>query len=421
MSALLRLSLKSLWNRRLTVGLTVLALAVSVTLLLGVEKLRSEARTSFTQTVSGTDLIIGARSSPVQLLLYSVFHIGSPTNNVSWESYREIAGNQLVEWTVPIALGDSHRGYRVLGTSRAFFEHFRYGGGRSPGFVTGEPFSGVYGTVLGAEVAQTLGYELGEKITLSHGLAATSFLEHGDKPFTVAGILVPTGTPIDRTVLVSLEGVEAIHSDWRGGAPPPPAARVSAQQTLGMDLTPDSITALLVGLKTRVATFRLQRAINDYRKEPLTAILPGVALAELWQVVGVVEKVLLAISAFVVLAGLIGMLTMLLTSLNERRREMAILRAVGARPLHVFALFLLEALLVGLLASALGLGAAYLLLWLGADALQAASGIYLTLSAPGAQEWSILALVIAAVLIAGLIPAWRAYRLSLADGLSVRV
>jgi putative ABC transport system permease protein len=124
------LSLKSLYNRKLTTLLTIAAIALSVTLLLGVERIRKEAKTSFTHTISGTDLIVGARSGPVQLLLYSVFRIGNATNNISWKSYQEIARYPNVRWTIPISLGDSHQGYRVMGTNFDYFEHFRFAGGK---------------------------------------------------------------------------------------------------------------------------------------------------------------------------------------------------------------------------------------------------------------------------------------------------
>lgn len=415
------LSWHSLLNRRYTVLLTVAALAVSVALLIGVEKLRHEIKAGFAQTISGTDLIVGARSSPLQLLLYSVFHMGNATNNVSWESYREIADNPNVAWTVPIALGDSHKGYRVMGTSTAFFEHYRYAQTRRIEFRQGQAFDDVFDAVLGAEVARTLGYELGEQIVLSHGVAAVSFTNHADKPFTVVGILKRTGTPVDRAVLISLAGIEAIHVDWQNGGPPRPGQTVSAEQARAMTLTPDSITAFLVGLKTRIATFRLQRAINQYPDEALSAALPGVALSQLWNMLGMVEKALLAISGLVVLAGVIGMLTSLLTSLNERRREMAILRAVGARPVHVFLLFIIESGLIGLCAVLLGAGLVYGGLWLGQDLITARLGLALPLNPPGASEWALAGGVWLVTLLAGAIPAWRAYRLSLADGLNLRV
>jgi len=421
MTTLPGLAARSLWNRRLTVGLTALALALSVALLIGVEQVRKAARTSFTQTLSGTDLIVGARTSPVQLLLYSVFHIGYATNEVSWASYREVADSRLVAWTVPIALGDSHRGHRVVGTSRDLFAHYRYADDRPLTFADGRPFDAVYEAVIGAEVAARLDYGTGREIVVSHGIDDTGFLEHGDKPFMITGVLEPTGTPLDRSVMIPLEGIEAIHIDWQRGRPPTPGERVSAEEALAQDLTPKTITAFLVGLESRAATFRMQRAINEYPDEALTAILPGVALSQLWTVLGTVEQALLAISAFVVVAGILGMVATLLTGLNERRREMAILRAVGARPWQLFTLFVLEAGgggVAGAVAGFVGIEAA---LWVGADAIGRHTGIHLALAPPGLHEAAILALVIVAALLAGLVPAWQACRRSLADGLTVRV
>jgi putative ABC transport system permease protein len=298
-------------------ALTVLSIALSVTLLVGVERLRTEARTSFANTISGTDLIVGARSGAVQLLLYSVFRIGNATNNISWKSYRDIAAHPKVAWTIPLSLGDSHRGFRVLGTTLDYFRHYRYARDRGLDLAEGGPFADLYDAVLGAEVAETLGYSLGDEIIIAHGVGDVSFARHEDKPFRVAGILERTGTPVDRTVHVSLQAIEAIHIDWRSGAPIP-GMSISAEQARKMDLTPKVITAALIGLKSRIATFQVQRFVNDYPEEPLSAILPGVALSELWGLVGVAENALLLVSVFVVVVGLFGMLTALLTSLEER-------------------------------------------------------------------------------------------------------
>ena len=123
---LITLALKSLRNRKFTALLTIISIALSVALLLGVERVRNDAKLTFTNTISGTDLIVGARSGSVQLLLYSVFRIGNPTNNISWESYQDISSNPLTKWSVPISLGDSHRGFRVMGTVKDYFTHFRY-------------------------------------------------------------------------------------------------------------------------------------------------------------------------------------------------------------------------------------------------------------------------------------------------------
>jgi putative ABC transport system permease protein len=417
----LTLAWKSLWNRRATALLTICAIAISVALLLGVQKLRTAARESFANTVSGVDLIVGARSGPLNLLLYSIFRIGDATANVSWKTYQKIATHPDVAWTIPISLGDSHRGFRVMGTDGNYFAHYRFGGDHELKFSSGGPFHDLYDAVLGADVARTLGYKLADSIIVAHGVGNVSFAEHKDKPFRVVGILAPTGTPVDRTVHVSLEAITAIHIDWQSGMQAPPGYRVSAAEARHRDLTPDTLTAFLVGMRSRVMTFTMQRAINDYRQEPLLAILPGVALSQLWELVGVADTALMIVAAFVVLAGLLGMLTAILTSLNERRREMAVLRSVGARPRHIFALLIAEAGLLATLGVAAGIGLTYLLLFVGRPLLEKRSGIFVTVTGLSQTDIAILGGIIIAALLIGLLPAFRAYRNALSDGLQVRV
>ncbi|MBY4676274.1 ABC transporter permease [Marinobacterium arenosum] len=417
---LISLAWHSLWNRRSSVLLTVLAISISVMLLLGVEKVRVEARSSFANTISGTDLVVGARSGQVQLLLYSVFRIGDATNNISWQSYQEIAGHRNVAWTIPLALGDSHRGFRVLGTNQDYFRHYRYGAERQLSFAEGQPFDDLYDVVLGAEVAQKLGYKLGQQLVIAHGMGNTSFAEHKDKPFRVVGILARTGTPVDSTLHVSLEAIEAIHLDWRAGVPIP-GAKVDAEKARALDLQPKQITAFMVGLKSKIATFHLQRAINNYRAEPLSAILPGVALQQLWQMIGIAEQALLVISGFVVLTGLIGMLTVLLSSLNERRREMAILRSVGARPWQIIALLTLETTVLTLLGCLVGTLLLYAALLLAQPWIEQLFGLHIAISALSSYQLQLLGLVAVAGILVGVVPGYRAYRNSLADGLTIRL
>jgi putative ABC transport system permease protein len=413
------LALKSLLNRGATAGLTLFAIAVSVTLFLGVEKVRTEAKASFANTISGTDLIVGARSGAIPLLLYSVFRIGNATNNISWQSYRELAGRSEIAWTIPLSLGDSHRGFRVLGTNRDYFIHYRYGGRRSLAFTSGGPFADLYDAVLGADVASSLGYRFGDPIAIEHGLGSAGFARHDDKPFRVVGILAKTGTPVDRTIHVSLEGIEAIHVDWRGGSQIPGLA-VSADETRAMDLRPKAITAFLVGLKSRIAAFAVQRYVNEYRSEPLLAILPGVALQEMWSLMGTAESALAVISSFVVATGIPGMLTMVLAGLNERRREMAILRSVGARPLQVFGLFVLETTILTVFGAVLGLGFLYALLAVAQSIMDERFGLYVAITWPTERDLLMLGVVVAAGFVSGTIPAYRACRQSLADGMMVR-
>jgi putative ABC transport system permease protein len=419
---LIRIALASLANRRFTALLTVFAVALSVCLLLAVERVRTEARASFANTISGTDLIVGARSGSVNLLLYSVFRIGNATNNIRWDSFERFAEHRQVKWAIPISLGDSHRGYRVMGTSTAYFEHYRYARSQTLQLAQGRAFADdPFEVVLGAEVAQALGYGLGEKIVLAHGVATISLVKHDDKPFTVVGILERTGTPVDRTLHISLAGMEALHIDWHNGMPARGAAQVSADQARALDLQPKQITAFMLGLNSKIATFSLQREINEFRGEPLLAILPGVALQELWSLMGTAEQALFVVSLFVVLTGLIGMLTAILTSLNERRREMAILRSVGARPWHIASLLVLEAFALALAGVVFGVALLYLGIAASQGFVQANYGLYLALNAPSGYEWKLLGSILLAAVAMGSVPAWRAYRQSLADGLSIRL
>lgn len=420
---LLRIALRSLNNRRFTALLTIFAIALSMALLLAVERVRTEARNSFASTISATDLIVGARSGSVNLLLYSVFRIGNATNNIRWSSFEHFAQHPQVQWAVPLSLGDSHHGYRVLGTSQDYFTHYQYSGKKNLALAQGRFFTdqAPFEVVLGADVAKALDYKLGQELVLAHGVATVSLVQHDDKPFTVVGILQRTGTPVDRTLHITLAGMEALHIDWQHGAPAYGRQKISAEQALQMDLQPKEITAMLIGLKSRMATFALQREINQWRGEPLLAILPGVALQELWSLMGTAEKALFVVSLFVVLTGLIGMLTAILTSLNERRREMAILRSVGARPWHIASLLILEAFTLALVGILAGIAFLYLGIAIAQAPLQSHYGLYLAFSAPTAHEWELLGAVLAAGVLIGAIPAWRAYRQSLADGLNIRL
>ena len=419
MRALLGVAWHSAWHRRFGLSLVILSVALSTFLLLTVERVRHDVRESFAQSVSGTDLIVGARAGAVQLLLYSVFRIGSATNNIRWSSVQALERDRAVAWVVPISLGDSHRGFSVVATSPSYFEHFRYGERRPLEFVEGHAFSGVFDAVLGAEVAERLGYRLGQKVVLSHGSGEIAGNDHTDKPFTVAGILARTGTPVDRSVHIGLDGMEAIHLDWVAGVPLP-GLSVPAERVQEHDLTPKSVTAALVGLKSRAAVFAVQRRIADYEGEPLMAVLPGVALDELWDAVGTGERALLVMSALVAMVSLAGLVAVVVTGLEQRRRELAVLRSIGAGPPQVFALLLIEGAGVTVLGGLLGAIFSAIVVGVLGPWAQARFGVGLSLAWPTTIEWSLLASVFLAGTIASLLPGWRAYRMSLADGLSPR-
>ncbi len=418
---ILRLAASSLRNRLLASVLTVFSIALSVALLLAVEQVRTGLRESFTNTVSGVDLIVGTRVGRLQLVLFTVFGIGSTPENVDYETFKRYQNHPAVDWAVPFSLGDSHRGYRVVATDATYFEQVRHHQNRSIHFVSGRPPKGLYEAVIGHKAARELGYQTGTKIVISHGLSAQpGILDHDEHPFTITGVLDRTATPIDHTVYITLTGMEAIHGGWSANASAdvnnPPVEEVG-----GGEPPIASITAFFLGLNSPIDTMRLQREINSDKREPLLAIIPGVALSALWKGIDMTDSGLKAISGMVILVGLIGMLVSLLGTLQERRREMAILRAVGARPSIVARLLLLEAAALTFFGLLGGLCINYGLLALAQPLLESAFGLVLPIRPPSVIEWVYLGVVWSGGILMGLAPALNAYRQTLADGLSVRV
>lgn len=421
MLEILRLSKKSLLNRRVTTGLTVFTIALSMVLLLGIERIRTGTKQSFENTVSQVDLIIGARSGPINLLLYSVFRMGDATNNVSFESYKKFSNHEDVKWSIPISLGDSHKGYRVVGTNQNYFKYYRFAGDQKLILAEGKVFQKLFDVVLGAEVAKKLGYKLGDELTLSHGTSRAAFQNHDNLPFAVVGILKKTGTPVDSSVHVSLEAIEALHADWSDGAPPRPGEETSKSDLLQMNLKPKAVTAFFVKLNSKIGIFRLQREVNELEEEALSAILPGVSLQQLWQTLGMAEKALKVVSFFVFVVSLVSMLLALLSTLNERRREMSILRSVGARPSFIFALMIFESGLLALMGIFFGILSLYIILFVAQPILEQNLGLTVGLFSFSQLDIVYTLVIFLGALIMGFLPAWGAYKRSLADGLVVKL
>lgn len=404
---LLKLAGRSLGNRRLTTILTVMAIATSVALLFTIERIRSGARKSFESTVYGVDLIVGARTSPINLLLYSVFHLGDPVNNISAETYLHFAAHPEVEQAIPISTGDSFYGFRVIGTTNTYFDFWRYGDNRRLTFQQGKMFETLLDVVLGHEVARKLGKKIGDRVVLSHGVGEVSFKVHDDMPFEVSGILAATRTPADRSVFISLQAITALH--------------LENKKKLEQELPLPDITAFMVRMKSKFAIFNLQREINDYSQEAVTAIMPGMSLRSLWQTIGIAEKSFLLLSFLVFIISLLGMTGSLLATLSERRREMAILRSVGAGAGFIFSLLIVEAMLLSLAGIIAGILFLYGSLFAFQPLLVKNFGLTAGLFTPSYKELFFLLAIMLCSLLAGAIPAWQAYRNSLTDGLMFRI
>jgi putative ABC transport system permease protein len=418
----LKLAIKSLRNRAFSTTLTVISICLSVTLLLTVERAKRAAEEGFTQTISRTDLIVGARSGPLQLILYTVFNMGNATHNISYESYQDIAKMPAVAWTIPYSLGDGHRGFRVVGTNEDFFKHYHYRGYQKIEMEQGQPFSELWDVVIGADVARKLGYKIGSRIIVAHGVTKTEgVLNHDDKPFVVSGIMKPTGTPLDRALYLSLEGMEALHIDWQDGSAPTADKKIPKDKISKASIKVHAITAFFLGAKSRIETLKLQREINNFKEEPLLAIIPGVVLSELWQGLSYIDGVLRGISWMVVLVGFLGMLIALTTTLNERRREMAILRAVGAKSSQIVGLLVFESALLTTLGVLLGVVSSWLMMAVLGPWVEREFGLYLVGPLFTQKELLYVAVTLVGGTLIGLIPALRAQRLALKDGLSIKI
>jgi putative ABC transport system permease protein len=475
---------RSLRYRLSGVLLTIASVALSVFVLLGVEHVRQEARSGFASTVSGVDLIVGARTGEINLLLLSIFRIGTATANVSWESVEQLDQQRNVDWTVPISLGDSHRNFRVIGTTQAFFSRYKYGAKQPLVFEQGQPFEAVAEVVLGARVARELGYQLGDSLVLSHGMADTSFTHHDQLPFAVSGVLAGTGTPIDNALFVGLEAIDAMHSD--GGsenhqAHEAPEAHdaherheehegheehdahedhdahegrdeheVHEEHVVhedhdaheGHDAHEDhdtheehealddheehheahdhppigTVTAVLVGLSSPITTLQVKRWVDEYEGEALLAILPGVALTQLWELVGNVESVLLGISVLILVSSLLGLNAMLLASMRERRREIEVLRSIGAPSSFILSLLMIESLLIVSVGVVLAVGTLLASITAANTLFAETFGLMISSQILNPSNVTALGLIYLTAVIVTLLPALQAYRVSRSVG-----
>ncbi len=457
------LALKSIQSRKTTFLLTFISIALSVMLLLSVQVIKKEANSSFMQSVSGTDLIIGPKSSQIELFLYSVFHIGTPNTLMEYKSYEKIQATKNVKWAIPISLGDSHKGYKVVSTNENFFKHYSFANSKKLEFTQGKVFEDMFHVVLGYEVAKKLNYKLGDNIVLSHGEAEVSFIQHDELPFKVSGILKPTHTPIDKTLIVTLHAMAAIHDDSHKHFMFIPQQHnvhhedgehqdenhenehnereeshgdehhehentqnsastfkenLSHKVAKKLKILPEKISAVYVGMDSKSAIFNIQRKINSNTQEPLSAIIPALAVQDLWNFFEIVQITLNIISILVVFIGLLGMLSLILMGVQNRKKEMAILRSIGATPFDIAKLIVGEAAIVCGVSIGFGVILLYVVLFICSQPLYDTYGFYLELQFLSLQEFAILALIECSAIIISFIPAYQIYKQSLIDGMN---
>ncbi len=415
MNVLFTLAINSILNRKITVFLTIISLTLSISLFLSIDTLRLAAKNSFFGSVKTGDLILGSRSGEIQLLLYSLFQIGSATNNISWQSYKEISQSPEIEWIVPISLGDSHKQFRVMGTTEEYFKRFSYRKDKRLEFEKGKSFKNTFDVVIGSDVAKILDYNLEDNIIIAHGISSQSL--HDEFPFKIKGILKKTGTSADRLVLVSLEALEVIHKDWKTGSRIPSKSNLKKDSLSDFNLEPKEITAAIIKIKSPIKIFKVQREINNFNMEPLQAIIPGITLTKLWQIVSITENIMLSISTMVIVSSLIGMIAILYSTLNNRRKEMALLRIVGASPKRIFSLMLMESLIITIFSIVLAVCLVQLLSIILFPILDQNFGIYLEYKFLTFRDIYFLGLVLLSSLIVSIFPGIQAFKKSVNYGI----
>jgi len=349
----------------------------------------------------GIDLVVGAKGSPLQLILAGIFHLDAPTGNIPLEAARTLEANPLVREVIPLSLGDTLRGFRIVGTIPAYVE--LYGGELESGRVFGATLE----AVLGSSVARTTRLGVGDRFAGSHGLAEGG-AEHADA-YVVVGILKPTGTVLDRLVLVSSESVWRVHEGHAAG-------NAAAEHEHHDD--DREVTVLLVRYASPIAAASLPRKINT--ETNLQAASPAYESARLFRMIGVGADVIRAFGGVVLATAALSLFIALYHALNERAYDIAVLRTLGARPAWIAMMLLAEALLLAAVGGVLGLLLAHALVAVLARWLSAQDSLSISASAFSARELWLLGPALLAGLLAAILPGWRAARADISATLARR-
>jgi len=390
------LSLGYLRARALNTVLNVLLLAFGVATITLLLLTMHQLQERMGRDARGIDLVAGAKGSPLQVILSAIYHLDVPTGNITLAQAKEIAKHRMVKKTIPLALGDSYKSFRIVGTNHDYVAH--YGGKLAAGRLWEKPME----VVIGADVAQRLRHSVGATFAGAHGIAEGG-AEHGDAPYQVVGVLAPSGTVLDRLVLTSIESVWLVHDEHQGTD-----AKVTEEDK--------EITAMLIQYATPMAVAVLPRYINN--NSEMQAASPAIETARLFSVIGVGVDVLRGFALVLILSAGLSLFIALYNALAERRYDLALMRTLGASPGKLMALMLCEGALLAGLGAVLGLALGHILTEVLGRALTAAQQISVTgLTWVPGELW-LIAVALVVGIIASLLPAWRAYRTDIAHTLA---
>ncbi|MEJ8836725.1 ABC transporter permease [Ramlibacter sp. AN1133] len=395
---LLALAFRYLWARPLATVLNLLLLTLGLASITFVVLASEQVQRSFQRDLAGIDLVVGAKGSPLQLILAGVFHIDVPPGNVKLADVQALAAKPQIAQVIPISLGDSYRGFRIVGTTPQYLAHYRVP------VAQGRLWSAAMETVLGAQVAQALGLKPGERFVGGHGLGGGG-AAHAAMPYTVTGVLAPCGCVLDRLILTPTESVWHVHEKGHMGGKADDAADHEDEER--------EITLALVRYRTPLAAVSFPRYVNS--ETAMQAAAPAIEVTRLLRLLGVGSEVLQGVGAVLLLTAALSVFIALWTAVRERRADLAMLRMLGASPGRVAALLLAEGLWLAILASVLGLALGHLLAGAVGSVLAAQQSLPITGAVWLPQEAWIPAAALLTAGAAALIPAISAYRVDVAQ------
>ncbi len=407
------LSVKNVFAKPLSSLLSILLFGFGVAIIVSILLTSSFLKKEISQNAKGIDLVVGAKGSPLQIILASIFHIDFPTGNISLKDANNLTRNRLVASAIPLSLGDSYQGYRIVGTTKAYPALY------SVEIGNGEWFNSEMTATVGATVAQNLGIKIGDKLESAHGLAEGAG-GHEEHPFTVVGIMQPSGSVIDQLILVSIQSVWQVHGEHRehNHEEGSDLHEILPLDRLGIEVTneqleEEDITSLLIKYRSPMAAVQLPRIVNGTSN--LQAASPPYETARLFNIIGVGVDVVNVLGLVIIILSATSVFIALINSLKERKYELAIMRSMGASQLKLFILILTEGFILTVVGSAFGFGLAHIGFVILADFMEQiqTSGMFFV-----EDEYKVMLGSFVVGIFASIIPAFLAYKSDISETLS---
>lgn len=401
--SLTRLTSSNIKFKPLSAIFNVLLLAMGIAVILTIIHLNNQIDKRFAKDLQGIDLVVSGKGSPLQIILANVFHIDIPTGNIPLDEADKIKTNPMVKSAIPLALGDNYNGYRIVGTNADYIAHYK------GEFVQGGFFSDEMQVVLGNEVAERNHLKIGDKIVGAHGLVNSDDL-HTDNPYTVVGILKPTASVLDRLVLTPVESVWHVHEEHHHDG----EEGKNEHERDDADHHDDEreITSLLIAYKSPLAAAQLPRLINN--SSSLQAASPAFEVARLNKLMGIGGDILSVFGVLLIAFSAFGLFITLYNAVNERKYDIALMRSLGATRGRIFGYVMAEVLVLGLIGSIVGIVLAQI--FLGGTAIWIQHSKHIVLEPTvifGKPEACVIIAALTISVLAGIIPAMKAYRMNI--------